>query len=208
MARTLQEILADKPSLNAEINQLLRQFDRDEHTQVVDALDAVKMAGPQGLPVAEWAAQLRLMHPEISDPMGLLKRVAKAFAVVIKRVGDRRYGWDESGQDTGQDDPHVAQMLQSQVGLASLGMDLMRTLGQFSLDQLADRMAARSGMPPAAARHYAQHLIDQWLGSMVLKLGDDRYSFKPETHKTAGQHVSDIKDLLRKAGLGPQTPDR
>jgi hypothetical protein len=43
---------------------------------------------------------------------------------------------------------------------------------------------------------------------MVLKLGDDRYSFKPETHKTAGQHVSDIKDLLRKAGLGPQTPDR
>ena len=85
--------------------------------------------------------------------------------------------------------------------LAGMVMQAMTELGEFTQEDLASRIASMTGMDPTQADTYAEHVISQFLGGKVEAMGPDRYRINAETNKTAADHVQDLKNMIKNAGI-------
>lgn len=204
--RQVNESIADKPSINFQIERQLKKHDPETQTRILDALEAVKNAGEQGIAVADWANHIRTLYPDSDFSIGdLLKTVVANFKCCVDRVGDKRYGWHEEDRDGGADVPQgVQQSIDSQMRVTKIAMNAMKQLGEFTAVELASEIASKTGMPISSAIGFAQHIIKQFIGGTLATIGNDRYKVKSEKPKTADDQVNALKDLLRKSGLGPR----
>jgi len=202
---TLLESISDRPSINFKIERELKKHDPAMQTRILDALEAVKDAGPDGITVKEWANRIRMLHPDEDHPVAdLLRAVVGKFDCCIERLGDKRYGWAENDNDAGAAVPQgVQDAMGDQVRLTSIALKTVRELGEFTLVELASAIARKTGMPISSAVGFAQHIIKQFIGGTLATIGNDRYKVKAEQKKTSDEHVDDLKDLLRKSGLNP-----
>lgn len=196
--RHLRENISLDPKINDKIEAALAAYPKAVQTQLLDALDALKMAGEQGLSPQEWAQKVAELHPDV-NMAELLKTAVKLLPFAIERIGDRRYGYRENM--LGGVDPMMAAAVRSQVKLAGMAMEAMKELGEFTQEDLADRIAGMTGMPAEHADAYAQHFIAQFLGGRVEAMGPDRYRVNMEPHKTAADHLQDLKDMIKRAGI-------
>lgn len=200
-APRLSETVADRPSTNIRIERLLQQHDRAAQTRILDALEAVKHAGPEGLSVQAWADAVRQLHPEENYSLkDLLKTVAREFGCCVRRVAEKTYGWDESDRDIADVSPEVRAAVGSQIALTHAAMAAMRQMGEFSRDELAARLARATGMPPEQAALYAEHVIGQFVGGTLERIGPDRYRVVAEPRPTTDDHIANLKDIARRAG--------
>lgn len=200
----VNESISDKPSVNAEIEKLLRGLDPSEQTRTLDALEALKNAGDAGLSPTEWADKVRMLHPDGDFSMkDLLKSVVTKFKCCVQRAGDKLYVWNDDERDLGDVPPEVAGAIRGQVQLASTSMEIMRRLGEFTLPQLATEIHTRTGLPLSAASEFADHLINQFHGGMVTPIGDGKFKVNVEPKKTADDHMDDLRNILKNAGLNP-----
>ena len=197
--RHLRENVSHDPKINDQIEAAIAAFPKSVQTQLLDALDALKMAGEQGLSPQEWAAKVRELHPDV-NLAELLKATVKAFPFAVDRIGDRQYGYREDA--LGGIDAGTKAAMKSQVRLASEVMRAMEAMGEFSLDDIAQRIASMTGMPEEQAARYAEHVINQFQGGKIQMVGPDRYAVHGAERKSSEQHVQDLKDLIKRAGLG------
>lgn len=204
--RTVTESISDRPSINFRIERELKKHDPAMQTRILDALEAVKDAGPDGISVKDWADAIKMLYPDDEHPVAdLLRTVVGKFSCCIQRLGDKRYGWVENDNDAGAAVPQgVEDAMGDQVRLTSIALKTMRELGEFTVVELASAIARKSGMPISSAVGFAQHIIKQFIGGTLATIGNDRYKVKGEQKKTASDHVAGLKDLLRKSGLGSQ----
>jgi len=206
MKRKLRESISDRPSINFQIERELKKHAPAMQTRILDALEAVKDAGDEGISVKEWADRIRMLHPDDDHPVAdLLRAVVGKFGCCIERLGDKRYGWSEKDNDAGAAVPQgVQDAMGDQVRLTSIALKTIRELGEFTLVELASAIARKSGMPISSAVAFAQHIIKQFIGGTLATIGNDRYKVKGEEKKSAADHVAGLKDMLRKSGLGPE----
>jgi len=205
MTKKLRESISDRPSINFQIERELKKHAPAMQTRILDALEAVKDAGSDGISVKDWADRIRMLHPEDDTPVvDLLRTVVGKFGCCVQRLGDKRYGWVETDNEAGAAVPQgVQDAMGDQVRLTSIALKTMRELGEFTADELAAAVARKSGMPIPSAVAFAQHIIKQFIGGTLATIGNDRYKVKGEQKKNAADHVAGLKDLLRNAGLGP-----
>lgn len=203
--RLIIESISDKPSVNAQIEKLLKAHDLAQQTRILDALEALKNAGDSGLNPTEWANKVKELHPDGDFSMkDLLKGVVTNFKCCVQRAGDKLYVWNDEDRTIGDVDPMVAGAIKGQVQLASISMQLMRDLGEFTIPQLATQIHDRTGLPLSAASEFADHLVNQFHGGMVEPIGDGRFRVNVEKKKTSDDHIADLKDILKNAGIGPK----
>lgn len=202
----LLESIADKQSINFQIERALKAHDPAMQTKLLDALELVKDAGDAGIAVQDWAAKIRQLYPDEEFAIGdLLKTAVKEFGCCVKRLGDKRYGWTEDDDTSPVNaDPATRAAMGGQMQIAKITMDAMKQLGEFTAEELGAAVARATGMPASVATQYAQSVIDQFAGDTLSKVGD-RYKIRSVKTKTASDHVSDLKNILKNAGLGPKT---
>jgi hypothetical protein len=201
---SLIESIADKQSVNFQIERILRGHEPAMQTKLLDALELVKDAGTSGVAVGEWAAKIKQLYPdEDFSIVDLLKTAVREFGCCIKRLGDKRYGWSEE-DDTAlvTADPATRAAMSGQMQLAKITMDTMKELSEFTAEELGTAVADKTGMPAAVAIQYAQSVVDQFTGDTLSKVGN-RYKIRSVKTKTASDHVTDLKDIMRRAGLSP-----
>jgi hypothetical protein len=133
----------------------------------------------------------------------LLKSVVTQFKCCVQRAGDKLYVWNDEERDLGDVPPEVAGAIRGQVQLASISMQLMRDLGEFTIPQLATQIHDRTGLPLATASEFADHLVNQFHGGMVTPIGDGKFKVNVEPKKTADDHMDDLRNILKNAGLNP-----
>lgn len=203
---SLIESIADKQSVNFQIERALRAHEPAMQTKLLDALELVKAAGTTGVAVGEWAAKIKQLYPDEDFSIGeLLKTAVREFGCCIKRLGDKRYGWTEEDDTTPVTaDPATRAAMGGQMQIAKITMDAMKELGEFTAEELGAAVAGKTGMPTAVAIQYAQSVIDQFTGDTLSKVGN-RYKIRAMKSKSSTDHVSDLKDIIRRAGLGPKT---
>lgn len=200
--KRLSESVGDRPSTNLQIERLLQRHDRAAQTRILDALEAVKNAGPAGLSVQEWADAVRQLHPDA--PMkDLLKTVAHEFGCCVRRVGEKRYGWDESDREINDAPPELQAMVGNQIAFTHAAMRLMREMGEFSLDDLAARLRRMTNLPPEQVAMMAEHIVGQFVGGVIERVGPNRYRVAVERPKSTDDHIANLKDLARRAGEQP-----
>lgn len=195
----LRESISDKPGTNAQIEKILQKHAPAEQTRILDALEALQQAGPDGLSPMGWATKVKELHPEGDFSMpDLLKGVVKEFGCCVRRAGEKQYVWDDA--DRGIDDvaPEVRDAVSTQVKLSKVAMELMDKLGEFTANDVATKLNQRTGMPVDHALNYAQHMIDQFIGTKISDLGGGRYKVNVEPKNTADSQIDNLKRL---AGL-------
>lgn len=201
--KNIEESISDKPSVNAEIETVLKTFEPAEQTRVLDALEALKNAGDNGLSPTEWATKVKELHTENDFSMkDLLKGVVTKFKCCVQRAGDKLYVWNEEERGLGDVDPEVANAVRGQVQLTSTSMQLMRDMGEFTIPQLASQIHNRTGLPLSTATEFADHLVQQFHGGMITPIGDGKFRVNAEPKKTADDHMDDLRNMLKNAGLG------
>ena len=132
----------------------------------------------------------------------LLKTVVSKFKCCVKRIGDKLYAWDDSESNLG-DVPHdVETAVRGQVHLASIGTKAMKDLGEFTIPQLATKIHNDTGLPLAQSTEFADHLVQQFIGGMVSAVGDGKFKVIEEPSKTSADHMDDLRNILKNAGLG------
>lgn len=204
--RKLEESISDKPSINAEIEKQLKLFDPAQQTRILDALESLKNAGDAGLSPTEWAAKVKELHPDGDYSMkDLLKSVVTQFKCCVQRAGDKLYAWNEEERGLGDVNPEVANAVRGQVQLTSTSMQLIRDLGEFTIPQLASQIHSRTGLPLTTATEFADHLVNQFHGGMITPIGDGRFKVNAEPTKTTDDHMDDLRNILKNAGLGNNT---
>ena len=195
----LHESISDKPGINAQIEKILQKHSPADQTRILDALEALQAAGPNGLSPMAWAAKVKELHPDGDFSMpDLLKGVVKQFQCCVKRPAEKMYVWDDS--DRGIDDvsPETRDAVSSQIRLSKVATELMDKLGEFTANDVATKLNQRTGMPPEHALNYAQHMIDQFTGTKLTSIGNGRYKVNVEPKATADSQIDDLKRL---AGL-------
>mgnify|MGYP006268762855 CR=1 FL=1 len=199
--KQITENVADDPRINSKIDAALAAFDDAKQTQLLDALDALKMAGEAGLSPQEWAVNVKKLYPdEAIDLADLLKTAVKTFPFAVARIGDRRYGWREDA--LAAVDPNKAAAFKSQVRLAGETMKAAEELGEFTTAALAMKLHQQLGMDAMQAMAYVEHWVSQFLGGKIEKIGQDRYRIHVERPKSAEDHVQSLRDLINKVGKG------
>lgn len=202
--KNIAESISDKPSVNAEIEKVLNAHDPAEQTRMLDALEALKNAGDTGLSPTEWAAKVQELHPDGGFSMkDLLKGVVTKFKCCVQRAGDKLYVWNDEDRGLGDVDPAVAGAIKGQVQLASISMEIMKRMGEFTIPSLATEISSRTGLPLSAASEFADHLVNQFRGGFITPTTDGRYKINVEKKKTSDEHIADLKNILKNAGLNP-----
>ena len=134
----------------------------------------------------------------------LLKSTVRNFGFVIKRIGDKLYAWSEEDSTDGDYDPDTVAAVKSQIDLGKMAIQTMKDLGEFDKNDLGKAIASKTGMPIDAATEYADHVMNQFIGGMLEKIGAGRYRVKVDEPKSAEDHVEDLRKMLRNAGLGSE----
>jgi hypothetical protein len=202
---TIIESISDKPSINAQIEKLLAKHDPAAQTRLLDALEALKNAGPDGLSPTDWAAAVKLLHSEGDYSMkDLLTTAAKEFKCCVRRIGAGMYAWDDSDRELGDLPPGLDAAMHGSIQLSDIGMKAMEELGEFTIGELAAKISAKTGMPQQQAAAFAEHLVQQFMGGTITSTGDGKFKVNVEQPKTSANHMDDLKSLLRNAGLGPK----
>lgn len=200
--RRIIESISDKPSVNAQIEKLLKAHDLAQQTRILDALEALRNAGDAGLSPTGWAAKITELHPDGGFSMKeLLKTVVSQFKCCVKRIGDKLYAWDDSDSELGDLPPELASAVRGQVHLASASMEIMRDLGEFTIPQLATAIHSGTGLPLAQSTEFADHLVQQFHGGMIQPIGGGRFKVISEPSKTSDDHMDDLRNILKNAGL-------
>lgn len=178
------------PAVNDLIVAYSNQFSGETKIFVVDVIDVIYSAGPQGVTVPEWASRIRQIHPEAADLMTILKGVAQKFigSGHIRRAEDKRYVWsvpntasEAPPEADGLDDvsPQMKQAMSQQVSLMYDALGIIRERSEISCSDWAKRLAHRFGMPPPLARNYVDHIIQQFRG-IIVPVGTDRWRYQEE----------------------------
>jgi len=203
--KNVTESIADTPSMNHRIEQVLKGIAPAEQTKTLDALEAVKNAGAAGISPAAWANAVKSLYPDEDFSMSdLLKSTVRNFGFVIKRIGDKLYAWSEEDSTDGDYDPETVAAVKSQIDLGKMAIQTMKDLGEFDKNDLGKAIASKTGMPIDAATEYADHVMNQFIGGMLEKIGAGRYRVKVDEPKSAEDHVEDLRKMLRNAGLGSE----
>ena len=132
----------------------------------------------------------------------LLKSMVQQFKCCVKRIGDKLYAWDDSDSELGDLPPEMASAVRGQVHLASASMKIMKDLGEFTIPQLATAIHAGTGLPLAQSTEFADHLVQQFQGGIVTPVGGGRFEVVDEPTKTTNDHMDDLRNILKNAGLG------
>jgi hypothetical protein len=187
----LMETVADEPEVNAEIERRLNSVPREMRTLILDALEVLKDAGPQGLAPIDWAKQVRNIHGDTSIQMKpILSLIVKEFPNVVVKLQPKVYAWRVLKASRGVDnfDERTTEALHQQVELTSIVLDLMRRMDSFTAKSLATVISGNSRIQPDVALRLVNHYLETF-SSMLIKNGD-RYKMKPEEQTNA-------MDLLR-----------
>lgn len=157
----LRESIADDPHTNAEIERQLAGYPKDQQTIMLDALDVLKMAGPDGLRPVEWANKVRAVHGDEDLVLGdTLKAVAAM--TVVQRLPSGAYAWLTAPAPIPDDelasDPH-RNLIQTQIGMSDMVLDLMKSLPSFTQHELAALIAVRTRAAPEVAYQFAEHFM-------------------------------------------------
>lgn len=203
MLKKIKESIADHQETNIKIENVLKQFETYQQTQMLDALETVKNAGENGILASDWVKAVKRLHPEDNlNVVDLIKTVIRNFGFVIKRISDKTYKWVEDINSL-NDDPEMMSMISGQVELGKIAVDSMKQLGEFSKEELGASIANKTGMPVTQAVSYADHVMQQFMGGMLEKVSANRYKVKTEPVKTSLDYIEDLKALLKNAGLDP-----
>lgn len=203
MLKKIKESIADHQETNIKIENVLKQFETYQQTQMLDALETVKNAGENGILASDWVKAVKRLHPEDNlNVVDLIKTVIRNFGFVIKRISDKTYKWVEDVNSL-NDDPEMMSMISGQVELGKIAVDSMKQLGEFSKEELGASIANKTGMPVTQAVSYADHVMQQFMGGMLEKVSANRYKVKTEPVKTSLDYIEDLKALLKNAGLDP-----
>lgn len=206
----INESVSPNPETNNQIEYFLSEYDQATQTVLIDALDALRLAGDAGLTVDAWAEKLKELHGDLDtmEIMNALRNAAKTFTFCVKRIGDRHYAWyempipePEAAEDNHEEElpPEVKQAVGAQVGMAHSTLSLMREKGTFTVAEIAADVARLMGLPAEVADAYARHLIDQMPRSFET-LGNDRFRYVEEKRQTTDDHMSFLRDIARKGG--------
>lgn len=192
----MTENVGDDPQTNARINEVLKNHDPDTQARLHDALEGLKSAGPRGLEVNEWAKYVRSINGDEFSMKDLLTIAVKEFPFVVRRIGDKRYGWVSSAQtDDVPDD--IMGPVAAQVGLAYDIRAFMQRKGQFTEDELTAEVRHRTHMAEPPARQLAMHMLAQFAG-LVQRTGPGRWVYVPEKTQSTADHMAAFKDMVRK----------
>src|SRR5574343_239347 len=199
--KSIKDSVADRPSTNIRIERLLSDRSKDEQIRILDALEIVKDRGPSGITVSEWADLVRQLHPEEDYSLkDLLRSVVKDFGCCVKRIGDKQYGWDESDRDIAQVSPQMQQAVHGQIEMTSAAMALIREMKRFTKNELASRLASATGMPNQYAVMFADHVLSQFVGGTLKRVGPDTYEVIDEKKPTNQDSVDALKNIAKNAG--------
>jgi hypothetical protein len=197
----LVESTSTNTDINKEIEDGLNDLDAETQVVAVDALDALKAAGHEGLSVPEWIAKVRKLHPD-ADVLGALKQVAKRFGSCVERVGDKRYGWVErtaAERNLDNLDPMTKTAIKGQVTLTYDALAMMRDRESFTKADVVSWLTGR-GMPQSQSAMYADHLLTQF---GAIPAGAGRFELPKEKAHTKDDSMS----LLRSFATTPRDPD-
>lgn len=199
--KKVTESIADSPTMNHRIERALKALAPADQTRTLDALEALKNAGPTGISPSAWATAVKSLHPDegynISD---LLKSTVRNFSFVVKRIGDKLYAWSEKDEGNDGYDPQTVAAVKSQVDLSKIALDAMKELGEFSLEDLGKVISLKTGMPSDAAIEYANHVMGQFIGGMLQQVSPGRYRVQADEPKTAADHMAMFRDMLKDVG--------
>lgn len=192
----LDETVTDDPHTNSEIERFIDGLglEGEQRTQYTDILDAIYAAGPEGLTVPEWAANVRRLHPIGAEMMEMLKTAAKS--PFVHRVGQGRYAW-KGEPKTAPDETYSAEdeyAVGQQVNLASEAMRLIREHGELSEGEWATLLLQNvPGLSATAAHQYVGHFVQQFQG--VLKpAGPQAWRYEEEPQRDS---MDLFRELLR-----------
>lgn len=201
--KSVTESIADSPTMNHRIERALKNLAPADQTRTLDALEAVKNAGTNGITPSAWAAAVKSLHPDDDFNMPeLLKSTVRNFGFVVKRIGDKLYAWSEEDTNDDDYDPDTVAAVRGQVGLSKMAVQAMKDLGEFDKNDLGKSISSMTGMPIEAATEYADHVMGQFIGGMLEKIAPGRYRVKAEEPKTAADHMAMFRDMLKDVDRG------
>lgn len=190
--KTLKEVIADQPSMNTRIMRAMKAVPFADQTHMLDALDILKRAGAEGLSPTDWYKSMTELYPSADwDIAKTLATVVKTFKFAVKRIGDKRYAWQPSDSD--EFDPAEKAAVGSQIDMANAAMQAMKALGEFTVEELAQEITRKTGMPAEAAAQYADHVMNQFVDGTLERVGPGRYKVKVEPTKTSQDWIDDLK---------------
>jgi hypothetical protein len=185
----LNESIAGTPESNQQIESVLDQLPAELRTPVLDALECLRDAGPSGLTLINWAAQIRSMHGDDMPMSDVLKTTATRFPFVVKRIAPKTYAWEDQSEV-------AAAHLGAQVDLTSEVFALMRSMHRFTARDLAQRLSANRRLSPEQAAGFVDHVLHNFAG-MLVKTGDT-YSLKAEKPVSNAETMQSFRDIVRR----------
>jgi hypothetical protein len=192
----INEAISNNPNINAQIEKVLNKFSHIDQTHILDALEILQDAGTNGVSPAQWAETMKKLYPGNDfSVMDTLKNTVKQFPFCVKRTGEKNYVWDDTIR------PEVKDAVSSQVKMTYAGLELMKQLGTFTIDELATKLATRFQMPVELANKFADHLVHSTGSNSVAEIGDGK--FRVIQDKPVNDYSDQIADILRNAGLNP-----
>jgi len=212
LAGMLTESVADDPHTNREIERRLDKHPKDQHAIMLDALVALKDAGPTGLAPREWAGKVRQIHGEDMEMGPILTTVKREFDFIVRKNAEGRFVWLTSGPDddpTVGMDPNIAELVSLQVKLSSFALAAAHQLDTFTPAELGAAIRRdHPDLPAMAVNGYVNHFVDHFR-SMLMPLGGGRYRVKSDPQAGVGTEGSmqRLRDIAKRAAEGNHDPN-
>lgn len=200
----VSESVSNDLVLNQEIEAKLAESvpSQEDRTKVLDGLEIVHEAGPNGVTTAEWIARMKTMWPVNNEE---LKRIATLMTGLFGSNGNNLIKTNKSATgnswtfvypnhndaEVDMSSPH-AQMAKAQIHYTGFAQQLMRAAGTFTPSEIATRLAAGAGMPAEMAGPFVDHIISS-SAAMVKPNGDGTYSWKEPAKKTGLSFLQDLE---------------
>lgn len=168
----LTETITDDSNLNSRIESGLNSVSAEDRAGILDALEILYNSA-EPISARAWADQVKALHPE-QDPAVILTQTRRLFPWLAQRTADNLYKWNVVNEL----DPTYS-AIHSQITLTDIAKELMKTMGTFTLDELANRVSQQMGVPVSAIRGWVQHLLQTMPAKITQANGQYTYSDAP-----------------------------
>ncbi len=200
----INESISEKPHINTQIEKVLRTFPSEEQTHILDALELLQDAGEAGLSPKQWSDYMKQLYPTDSfSIMELLKSVVRKFPFCVRRAGEKHYVWDDSDRGIDDIDPEFKAAVKKQVDLSFSIIKFMKQLGEFTVNEIAQKLSQSTGIPLDAITAQVEQVISAYSGTKLISLGNGRYRVKEERKSTADDEIENLKRLAGLPGMEP-----
>jgi hypothetical protein len=196
------ESITDSDTLNHEIEEKLAHFQSEDRTKILDGMEIVHNAGATGVNIKSWSQNMRVIWAQM--PKDELQRIFKlmtgTFGDLIHRGEDGVYRFAmpmvaaHQPHDHGEVDmtDPMAQLASAQIHYTGFAHQLMRTLGNFTPEEITHRLAAGTGMPEQIAGQFVDHCITM-SAATVKPNGDGTYHWQEPVKKTGLSFLRDLE---------------